>query len=191
MRIIIKESQLKSIIENTKEKANFIDWRSAVAGQPIFDYVRKHEKFVPYTYDDAYFPPKKFTKGKTKKGTLTIGYGTTNPDYAFPGNVIDKSPGEKISQPDIQNAADCIKRWQSRVKKDDKNQRKITRGMYFVMTDMVYNIGCSAFINSPTLINHIEKGNYKSASKAIKDGNWGHPERREEASKLFCEEGVC
>ena len=75
MQIIIKESQLKSIIENTKEKANFIDWRSAVAGQPIFDYVRKHEKFVPYTYDDAYFPPKKFTKGKTKKGTLTIRVG--------------------------------------------------------------------------------------------------------------------
>lgn len=140
MRIIIKESQLKSIIENTKEKANFIDWRSTVAGQPIFDYVRKHEKFVPYTYDDAYFPPKKFTKGKTKKGTLTIGYGTTNPDYAFPGNVIDKSTGEKISHPDIQNAADCIKRWQSRVKKGDKNQRKLTRGMYYVMTDMDGNM---------------------------------------------------
>ena len=195
MQIIIKESQLKVLLETKNPKANFIDWRKKVAGQPIFDYIRQWEEFVPFTYDDYYFPPRKFT-GDTSdaKGTLTIGYGTTDPTYAYPGNIINKKTAEDISRPDVQDAADCIKRWQGRAKTGDEfsfNNRKITRGMYFVMADIVYNMGCQAFIKTQT-IEKIEKGEYKKAKDFIQNKLvWGHQKRRDAAAETFCKEGIC
>jgi GH24 family phage-related lysozyme (muramidase) len=195
MQIIITESQLKNLLEDKTSKTKFVDWRTQSAGQPIFDYIRQWEKFVPFTYDDYYFPPRVFT-GTTKnsKGTLTIGYGTTDSKYAYPGNTITQKIAEKISRPDIQEAADCIKRWQGRAKKGDDfsfNNRKLTTGMYYVMTDIVYNMGCQTFIKTKT-IEKIEKGEYKKAKNFIQNKlEWGHPERREEAAKTFCQEGVC
>lgn len=63
--------------------------------------------------------------------------------------------------------------------------------MYRAMIDIVYNIGCNAFIHSPTLIVDIEKGNYKKASETIRKGDWGHKERRESTANLFCSSGGC
>jgi GH24 family phage-related lysozyme (muramidase) len=195
MQIIINELQLKRLIEKEIPKESFVDWRTQSAGQPIFDYIRQWEEFVPFTYDDYYFPPRVFT-GTTKdsKGTLTIGYGTTDSTYAYPGNNITKKFAEEISHPDIQDAADCIKRWQGRAKEGDDfsfNNRKITKGMYFVMTDIAYNMGCQTFIKTKT-IEKIEKGKYKLAKDYIQNKlDWGHPKRRDAAAQTFCQEGLC
>ena len=195
MRIIIKESQFKRLLEQKSFKSKFVDWRARSAGQPIFDYIRQWEDFVPFTYDDHYFPPRVFTGSTSNaKGTLTIGYGTTDPKYAYPGNTITKKIAEQISQPDIQEAADCIKRWQSRAKPGDKfsfNNRKITSGMYYVMSDIVYNMGCQAFIKTKT-IEKIEQGEYKKAKDFIQNKlEWGHQKRKDQAAITFCKDGVC
>lgn len=149
------------------------------AGQFIFDYIRNFEKFVPFTYDDSIFPSIPF-KGGIPKGTLTIGYGTTDPQYAKPGNVISKEEAEEYSARDINVAADCIKRWQNR----DPENRRITINMYRAMIDMVYNMGCSKFVNSE-IIGAIENKSYRLAARMIKNADWGNETRRQSTSELF------
>jgi len=149
------------------------------AGQFIFDYIRGFEKFVPFTYDDAVYPSVPFKSGKPK-GKLTIGYGTTDPQYAKPGNRIDKDLAKKLSARDINNSADCIKRWQNR----DPENRKLTINMYRAMIDMVYNMGCNRLVNSE-MIKAIENKNYRLASRMIKNADWGNENRRQSTSQLF------
>tara|TARA_R100000664_G_C2758174_1_gene146861 strand:+ start:1336 stop:1944 length:609 start_codon:yes stop_codon:yes gene_type:complete len=195
---------LSLLLEETKP--SFLDFQKGsgnYAGQELFDYVRKWEgdvygNHIPYVYDDK----RKWEKGKpvkytggTKYGTLTIGFGTTDPtiikEYLNTGKEMTLSTAQSLTIPDINEAARCIKSWQSRAKKGDKNNRLLTIGMYRAMIDIVYNIGCNAFIHSPTLIVDIEKGNYKKASATIRKGNWGHKERRESTANLFCSSGGC
>ena len=48
--------------------------------------------------------------------------------------TMSVSEAEKLSKPDIQEAANCIKRWQSRAGTDkDHNERKLTTSMYIAM----------------------------------------------------------
>lgn len=193
--IRITEQERKDIrqlyLTEQNNKPVFLDFQKGtgnVAGQYIFDYIRKHEGFVPHTYDDGYFPPRKYTGGKVK-GKLTIGYGTTDPQYAKANNQIDKETAKQLSAKDINAAADCIKRWQSR-NKNDFNNRKLTLGMYRALIDMAYNVGCNKLVNGQT-IRLIEQGKYKSAYNRILNGNWGHDKRRQETAKLFCSSGGC
>ena len=101
------------------------------------------------------------------------------------------SEAEKLSKPDIQEAANCIKRWQSRATDKDHNERKLTMSMYMAMADIAYNTGCSAFIRTKG-ISKIETGKFKSAQSWIEnDLDWGHPKRRKETADLFCRDGGC
>ena len=103
--------KLKNIFFEAPESSftgELIDFNksSLTAGQMIFDYIRSHEKFVPFTYDDkAGYPPKPYDKSKGAPiGRLTIGYGTTNTQHAFPDNKITKLEAERISANDINEA---------------------------------------------------------------------------------------
>ena len=184
--MIINEEERRNILskyligeqKNPDMFKNFND-PGLSAGQFIFDYVRDFEKFVPFTYDDYVFPSIPF-KGGNPKGTLTIGFGTTDPQYAKPGNRIDLKTAETLSAKDINDAADCIKRWQSR----DKDNRRITINMYRAMIDMVYNMGCNKFVNSQ-MIGAIENKNYRLAARMIKNADWGNETRRQSTSELF------
>ena len=187
--------KLKNILFEAPETsftAELIDFNksSLTAGQMIFDYIRSHEKFVPFTYDDkAGYPPKPYDKSKGAPiGRLTIGYGTTNTQHAFPDNKITKLEAERISANDINEAAKCIRRWQSDAKAGDANQRKLTINMYRAMIDFVYNNGCSLSRNGK-VFELIEQGEYKSAYVTIKNGEWGHPERRNTTAELFAKDG--
>mgnify|MGYP001296381220 CR=1 FL=1 len=207
MQIIITESQFQKLVEDKTKKSKFIDWNYNAAGQPIFDYIRQWEgdikgNHIPYVYDDQVkwvynsdlkmkLPPR-YTGG-TKYGTLTVGWGTTDPNVIseYMDKDMDVNTAKSLSKPDIQTAANCIKRWQTRAKEGEVNERKLTLGMYTAMSDIVYNMGCSGFNNTKT-IGHIEKGNYKVAKNYIKNKlEWGHDKRREKASEVFCKEGVC
>ena len=137
--MILTESEKNDIlrqyyISEQTDPEKFLNFNDPgnTAGQFIFDYIRGFEGFVSYTYDDAVFPSVEFTGG-TPIGTLTIGYGTTDPQYAKPGNRIDKETAKMLSARDINEAADCIKRWQDR----DPENRRITINMYRAMIDMV------------------------------------------------------
>ena len=98
-RLIISEEEVLRIknlyqINEQSEEEEKVYWYEGgrSAGQPIFDYIRKWEKFIPYVYDDGVFPTEPYDPNSGRpKGTLTIGYGTTNPD------IIEKYLN-KISQ---------------------------------------------------------------------------------------------
>ena len=63
--------------------------------------------------------------------------------------------------------------------------------MYYVMTDIVYNMGCQTFIKTKT-IEKIEKGEYKTAKDFIQNKlEWGHQKRKDQAAITFCQDGVC
>ena len=198
-------NELALLIE--EESVNFYDWNKKSAGQPIFDYLRRNEgdvkgNHIPYVYDDKVkwvynkhkkmkMPPK-YTGGTTY-GTLTIGWGTTDPAVikTYMNKTMSVSEAEKFSRPDIQEAANCIKRWQSRATDKDHNERKLTTSMYIAMSDIAYNLGCSTFIRTQG-ISKIETGKFKSAQSWIRnDLDWGHPERKNETADLFCRDGGC
>jgi GH24 family phage-related lysozyme (muramidase) len=56
------------------------------------------------------------------------------------------------------------------------------------MIDFVYNNGCSLSRNGK-VFELIEQGEYKSAYDTIKNGEWGHPERRNTTAELFAKDG--
>lgn len=198
-------NQLTLLIE--QESVNFYDWNNRVAGQPIFDYLRGFEgdvkgNHIPYVYDDGAawvynkhkkmkMPPK-YTGG-TVFGTLTIGWGTTNPSVieSYMNKTMSVGEAERLSKPDIQEAANCIKRWQKDTLDSDHNKRKLTTSMYIAMADIAYNLGCRTLRNTQG-ISKIEKGKFKSAQSWIRnDLDWGHSRRRNETADLFCRDGGC
>lgn len=198
-------NQLALLLEQVSP--TFYDWNKKAAGQPIFDYLRRNEgdvkgNHIPYVYDDKVkwsynkhkkmkMPPK-YTGG-TKYGTLTIGWGTTDPVVikTYMNKTMNVSEAEKLSKPDIQDAANCIKRWQSNAGDKDHNERKLTMSMYMAMADIAYNTGCSAFRRTQG-ISKIETGKFKSAQSWIENElDWGHPKRRKETAELFCRDGGC
>jgi GH24 family phage-related lysozyme (muramidase) len=196
-RLIISEEEvlrIKNLYQINEQLEEMVYWYedSRSAGQPIFDYIRKWEKFIPYVYDDGVFPTEPYDPNSGRpKGTLTIGYGTTNPDIIEKYlNKMSQSEAKRLSAIDINDAANCIKRWQEDFEDTDKNHRRLTKGMYMAMIDMAYNMGCSGLRNS-SIVSDIEKGDYKSAANKIENGDWGHDERREETRKLFCQNNIC
>jgi GH24 family phage-related lysozyme (muramidase) len=158
-----------------------------VASQKLWDHIRKYESLRTFTYDDAVYPSVKF-KGKKADsvGTLTIGYGHTGDDV-YPGQTITKQEADKYLRDDVNNAADCVKRWIKRQKirdsKNNTNYHLLTQGMYDVMIDIVFNRGCSWFINSKILSN-IEAGSYDKAKQLISNLS-GDRDRWTEASAMF------
>ncbi len=189
MKILVTESQFNRVIlieqVNKKDFSN----KTNIATQRLWDNIRKWETFVPFTYDDAYFPPKPYTgDSKDTVGVLTIGYGHTGRDV-IPGGKISESKATKLLIIDVNEAADCIRRWVLRQKEIKNKYYLITQGMYEAMIDLTYNLGCNRFINS-FIIKDIEKGNYKNASEKIKKLS-GDKQRRVETAKIFCSNKLC
>lgn len=197
-RIILTESEISRIrsLYNLNEESNKADfvygYHGKRAGQEIFDYIREWEGFVEYVYDDGYYPPQRYDSSKGRpKGTLTIGYGTTNPSIIE--QYLDKKITEKeakdLSADDINEAAQYVKEWQSK----NPDKRKLTKGMYMALIDMAYNRGRTNFLQSGVL-KQIDNGNYKEAANTIYPaglGIWGNEDRLITDKKLFCREGVC
>ena len=182
-------SATKSAVSSTVSTNNKKDFTlpGNVASQKLWDHIREYESLRTFTYDDAVYPRVKF-KGKKADsvGTLTIGYGHTGDDV-YPGQTITKQEADKYLRDDVNNAADCVKRWIKRQKirdsKNNTNYHLLTQGMYDVMIDIVFNRGCSWFINSKILSN-IEAGSYDKAKQLISNLS-GDRDRWTEASAMF------
>ena len=193
MKILVTNNQFKRVIlvEQQKKQGNKKDFsnKSNIATQKLWDHIRKWETFVPFTYDDAYFPPNPYTgDSKDTVGVLTIGYGHTGEDVTV-GDEISEKEATSLLIIDVNDAADCIRRWVLRQKKKKNKYYLITQGMYEAMTDLAYNLGCSRFINSSIIVN-IENGNYKKAAEKIRKLG-GDTRRREETAKIFCSNQIC
>jgi len=198
-RIIISEveiSHIKSLysINEQSSQDDNVDfgygYDGKPAGQEVFDHIRQWEEFVPFVYDDGIYPPKPYDPNSGKpKGTLTIGYGTTNKEIIDKYlNKMTKNEAMSLSAKDINAAAKIVRDWQEQ----DPENRKLTKGMYIALIDMAYNRGKGNFLPSQVL-KQITIGNYKQASKEILNGKgiWGHPERLEKDYEIFCRDGGC
>lgn len=63
--------------------------------QAVVDLIKNSEQCVPFVYDDAYYPPRRYVAGRKVKGCLTAGYGHTGKELAdyigfpIPQSIID------------------------------------------------------------------------------------------------------
>lgn len=151
----------------------------------IIGHIKKYEEFVGYTYDDAYYPPKKVESGKSCNGTCTIGYGTTDPNKAKPGATVDEPTASKWLKDFVEDECiPCIKRWQ----KDTKT--KVTPLIFQALIDVVYNKGCSGFRRSP-IATQLERKNIVGAGNELKNWQgWGNKNRREAVYNNFFIVGI-
>lgn len=151
----------------------------------IINHIKKYEEFVPYTYDDAYYPPKKVQPGKSCKGRCTIGYGTTDAAKAKPGATVSESVASSWLTDFVEDECiPCIKRWQ----KDTKT--KVTPSIFEALIDVVYNKGCSGFRKSP-IATELENNNVVRAAEVLKNWEgWGNKNRREAVYINFFKKGI-
>lgn len=70
------------------------------------DFIKKHEGFIPYAYDDLVYPTEPYTGEKPLKGTLTIGYGHTA--NVYPNQTITKNEALALLAQDTQWAQDLV-----------------------------------------------------------------------------------
>ena len=192
MKIRIREEQFKRLIGEQEDiqpiKKDFSDLKNK-ATQRLIDNIKKWETFVSFTYDDAYFPSRRYKGSKGDSvGVLTIGYGHTGEDVE-PGDSIEKKEADILLDGDIKIASDCIRRWVKRQKNKNNSNYLITQGMYESMVELAFNLGCSGFVNS-TIIEYIEQGKYKQAYNEIKNLK-GDKKRREAMASLFCLNNKC
>jgi lysozyme len=98
-------------------------------------FVAEFEAFYPYTYDDAR-PKHPYVAGTPKVGTLTIGFGTTNPRYAFPGNTCTKeqAQGWFLAEIDTKYGAAV-----------NRLNLPLSQQRYDALTSWAYNMGAGAF----------------------------------------------
>jgi len=193
MKIIITENQLRELVLNegvTPNKKKDFTSDLNVASQKIWNHIREWESLRTFAYDDHIYPSIPFKKGNSLKGTLTIGYGHTGEDV-YPEQKISEKDADNFLIKDVNNAANCIKRWVGRQKdRDTINNTKyhlLTQGMYEAMIDIVFNRGCGWFVKSEILSN-IENGEYNSAKQKISKLS-GDSGRWDKTSELFCSKG--
>ena len=155
--------------------------------ESLVNHIKKYEEFVPFAYYDGTYPPEPAKQDKSKKGTLTIGYGTTDPRYAVEGKTItEKVAGDLLKNHLNDECKTCVGRW-----KKDNNIKTLDKNIVLSLMDMIYVNGCSGFRRSE-VATKLEKGDYKGAMNAIKSGNWGNIERRNDnINKFFCKSGLC
>ena len=145
MKIIITENQLKNLVLNEHKPSDIYSAAASavssavstnkrkdftldgnVASQKLWDHIRNYESLRTFTYDDAVYPSVEYKGSKSDSvGTLTIGYGHTGDDV-YPGQKITEKEANDYLKKDVNNAADCVKRWIKRQKvRDNKNNTKL------------------------------------------------------------------
>jgi GH24 family phage-related lysozyme (muramidase) len=151
----------------------------------IINHIKEHEEFVPYTYDDAYYPPKKVESGKSCKRHCTIGYGTTDPNKAKPGATVTEPVASGWLVDFVKGeCVPCIKRWQKNTK------TKVTPPIFEALIDVIYNMGCRNFRNS-TIAEKLQNNDAAGAGDIIRDSEkWGHEKRRKKLYDNFFSKGI-
>lgn len=131
--------------------------RQMEIGRSALELIRVYEGFIPHTYDDKDPQAVRITQENknTVKGVLTIGYGTTDPAYAFPGNIIGRDDADKLLLKHLnENVLPTIRR-QVTVPLD-QNQMD-------ALASFIYNVGSGNF-NTSTLLKRLNVGDYHGAA---------------------------
>ena len=100
------------------------------------------ETFVPFTYDDARFPPIPARADVGVLGTLTIGFGETGP-HAYFGNRCSEDQAIAWLTARLAAAAAIVTR--------DAGAIVLTQNQFDALTDFVFNCGVENFEDSTLL----------------------------------------
>lgn len=138
----------------------------------VIEHIKKSEEFRSKRYLDS-------------RGVPTIGYGTTNKKYVNKGSIDEKTASKALLEYVEKECIECIQRWQ------EATNTKINDGMFLSLVDIIYNMGCKGFRNS-TIATKLENYELWNAKKIIRNGKWGHEERRRyNVDNFFCQSGLC
>jgi lysozyme len=124
---------------------------------------RAFETFVPFTYDDGYYPPRPARADVAVKGTLTIGLGQTGA-VAFFGNRCTEAQAEVWFEDSLQNKAAAI------VERDCAHV-DLTDNQFAALADFVFNAGIGNF-ESSTLLKDLLANDLSDVPREI--ARWDH-----------------
>lgn len=160
MKIIINESQLNYLLN---ESSNRGDGSVMKVSQKFWDWIKHHEGSAKYkgepmlkTYTDSV-------------GVNTIGYGHTG-KYAVPGKTISKDVALNLLYSDAKEAANCVRRFLTSWKGNDKPGYKLKQNEFDSLVSLVYNSGCSG-VRQSDFIQKIKKGDFSGGAESIKTYN--------------------
>jgi lysozyme len=182
---LVSTPELRDTITQKLEKSPFKDATQMKLSQDGWDQIKAEE-------GDPKNPGEPVLKAyKIGDGKITIGWGHAEPIATSKykkGQVITREEAKKLLQEDLSVAADGVRRifkeWE-----DKGIKRKITQDQFDALVSMAYNLGVSGLRRS-NVIQHIKKGDYKTAGESIKKQSLskkfsGLESRRGRESDLF------
>lgn len=182
---LVSTPELKDTIAQKLEESPFKDATMMKLSQDGWDQIKAEE-------GDPKNPGEPVLKAyKIGDGKITVGWGHAEPvktSKYVKGQVITREEAKKLLQEDLNRSADGVRRifkeW-----KDKGIERKITQDQFDALVSMAYNLGSSGLRKSE-VIQHIKRGDYKSAGHSIKKQSLskkfsGLGSRRERESNLF------
>lgn len=154
MRNIIR----KILREQTENNRQYVS--SIRARQEFWDWLRWHEGS----------PTKKgqpvLKSYKDSVGVWTIGYGHTG-DEAYNGNTITKQKANELFIKDVNEAANCVKRFLTEWEKQKVAGAKLKINEYESLVSLVYNSGCQG-VRDSDFIQKIKFGKFNEGAEMIK-----------------------
>lgn len=182
---LVSTPVLKDVVEQKLEESPFKDATNMKLSQDGWNQIKAEE-------GDPKNPGEPVLKAyRLGDGKITIGWGHAEPirtsRYRV-GQVISREEAKKLLQEDLTKAADGVRRifkeWKSK-----GIERKITQDQFDALVSMAYNLG-STGLRKSEVIQHIKKGDYKTAGESIKKQSLskkfsGLESRRERESNLF------
>jgi len=182
---LFSSPELSKVVKDKLEESPFKDATQLKLSQDGWDQIKAEE-------GDPKNPGEPVLKAyKLGDGKITVGWGHAEPakkSHYKKGQVITREEAKKLLQKDLGEAADGVRRifkeW-----KEKGIERKITQDQFDALVSMAYNMGINGLRNSD-VIQHIKKGDYKTAGESIKKQSLskkftGLESRREREADLF------
>ena len=182
---LVSTPELKDVVEQKLEESPFKDATVMKLSQDGWDQIKAEE-------GDPKNPGEPVLKAyKIGDGKITVGWGHAEPVKTSKykkGQVITREEAKVLLQEDLNRSADGVRRifkeW-----KDKGIERKITQDQFDALVSMAFNMGVSGLRRSD-VIQHIKKGDYKTAGESIKKQSLskkfsGLESRREREADLF------
>lgn len=101
---------------------------------------------------------------KCPAGKLTIGYGRNLSDVGITANEA-----EIMFHHDFLQAEQDAKLWLLR---NGINYKDLSEARFYVVTDMMFNMGYDTCSQFKTFVSELKKGHYDDASKAMLNSRW-------------------
>jgi len=182
---LVSNPELKGVIKDKLEDSPFKDATTLKVSQDGWNQIKAEE-------GDPKNPGEPVLKAyRLGDGKITVGWGHAEPvktsKYKV-GDKISREEAKDLLKEDLKSAADGVRRifkeW-----KDEGIERKITQDQFDALVSMAYNMGVGGLRRSD-VIQHIKKGDYKTAGESIKKQSLskkfsGLESRRQRESNLF------